>query len=113
MTLVEWISVKWLLILACASIWTIYFSMFNTPRVRGWRNLGWLACFIIGAIMLFVLPWGSALLTWAVAATKHGRLCPIPSSWPMPSLSGPSCFPEAIEYFLADVGALKSRAAAD
>src|SRR5438045_8673741 len=68
MTTMEWISVKWLLILACASIWTIFFSMFSTPRIRGWRNLGWLMCFIVGVIMLFALPLRPALVTWAVAA---------------------------------------------
>ena len=72
MTTMEWISVKWLLILACASIWTIFFSMFSTPRIRGWRNLGWLMCFIVGVIMLFALPWRPALVTWAVAAVFSG-----------------------------------------
>jgi hypothetical protein len=53
-------------------MWTIFFSMFSTPRLRGWRNLGWLACFIVGVTMLVVLPWRSALVTWAVAAVFSG-----------------------------------------
>ena len=128
MTTMEWISVKWLLILACASIWTIFFSMFSTPRIRGWRNLGWLMCFIIGVIMLFALPWRSALVTWAVAAVFSGLVyfayesfaylrardkaraaMPSPITVAHALFVWPIMLPEAIEYFLADIGVLKSR----
>jgi len=123
----ESINGKWLLILACASVWTIFFSMFSTARVRGWRNLGWLACFILGVVMLFVLPWLSALVTWAVAGIFSGFVYfgyeafvylrakdktktakPNPVSIVHGLLMWPIMLPEAIEYLLAELGVLKA-----
>ena len=128
MTTLEWISVKWLVILACASMWTIVFSLFSTPGIRGWRNLGWLACFIVGVMMLFVLPWRSALVTWVVAAVFSGFVyfayeafaylrardktraaMPNPITVAHALVVWPIMLPEAIEYFLADVGVLPKR----
>jgi len=123
----ELISRKWLLILACASAWTIFFSMFSTSGVRGWRNLGWLACFILGVVMLFVLPWLSALVTWAVAGLFSGLVYfgyesfvylrakdktktakPNPVTIVHGLLMWPIMLPEAIEYLLAELGVLKT-----
>jgi hypothetical protein len=128
----DFISTKWLLILLCAAAWTTFFSLFNTPRIRGWRNLGWMACFLIGLVMLIVLPWRVALATWSVVGVASGLLyycygcysrltakseeC---ISWPRPSTSlhglliWPIMLPEAIEYWLADIGVLRHGAKAE
>jgi hypothetical protein len=121
------INSKWLLILAGASAWTIFFSMFNTPGVRGWRNLGWLGCFMLGAIMLFALPWRSALATWALAGVASGLFylayelfayaqakdkSQVSKPNPMAVVHGlfmwPIMLPEAVEYLMADLGVLKA-----
>ena len=124
------ISTKWLTILACAAGWTTFFSFFNKPSIRGFRNLGWLACFVIGLVMLFALPWRSALVTWGSIGAASGllyycyglysRLTAKPEeevAWPSLTtilhglLVWPIMLPEAIEYWLADLGVLRSRAA--
>ena len=119
----EFVSAKWLLRLAAASAWTIFFSMFNAPRVRGWRNLGWLACFVLGVVMLFVLPWRVALVTWAAAGIFSGLVyfgyelfayikaqdrSPSTKPSPVTVVHGlaiwPIMLPEAVEYLLAELG---------
>ena len=123
----ELISVKWLLILAGAAAWTVFFSLFNNPGVRGWRNLGWIACYVIGLAMPFVLPWRRALATWSLVGLVSGmiyfayelfgyiqsraddarpRLRTIVSGL----LLWPIMLPEGIEYWLADLGILKAAA---
>ena len=121
------ISGKWLLVLGCAAAWSIFFSMFNSPGVRGWRNLGLLACYVLGAVMVFVLPWRVSLGTWGVAGISSGLLyfgyevfafireadrsqASRPS--PMTIVHGlalwPIMLPESIEYLLAELGFLKA-----
>jgi hypothetical protein len=123
----EFISTKWLLMLGIAAAWTIFFSMFNTPGVRGWRNFGWLACFILGVAMVFVLPWRIACATWATAGVFSGLVyfayellvyvkaqdkTKVSRPNPVTVLHGlaiwPIMLPEAIEYLLAEVGILKA-----
>ena len=120
------ISTTWLLILLSAAAWTTFFSFFSTPGIRGWRNLGWMACFVIGTFMLVTLPLRVALATWSVVGFVSGllyycygcysRLTAKPEediSWPRPStilhglLLWPIMLPEAIEYWLADRGVLR------
>ncbi len=119
----SFISLRWLIILLCAAGWTTFFSMFNTPGIRGYRNFGMLACFVIGPIMLFALPWKVAVATWCLIGAASGVLYffwelyvhwnakaeeQVP--WPGPStiLNGlylwPIMLPEAVEYWLADLG---------
>lgn len=123
----ELISGKWLLFLGCAAAWTIFFSMFSARRVRGWRNLGWLACFSLGIAMVFALPWRSALATWAVAGIFSGLLYfsyelfafvrtadkseafrPNPITVVHGLIMWPIMLPEAVEYFLTDAGVLRA-----
>ncbi|WP_165074578.1 hypothetical protein [Paludisphaera rhizosphaerae] len=124
----ELISIYWLAILMIAAGWTTFFSLFSGP-IRGWRNFGLLACFAIGFIMLFVLPWRSALATWGVVGAASGllyflyelysRLTSKPEDevqWPRLTtvvhglFLWPIMLPEVIEYWLADLGVLRSRA---
>jgi hypothetical protein len=124
--LMDLISFKWLAILGCASAWTIFFSFSNTPGLRGWRNLGWLSCYVIGLVMLFALSWLCALTTWAVFGITSGLLYftyEVFGYWRersqnatkpsfMTVINGlllwPIMLPEVIEYCLADLGILKS-----
>jgi len=68
------INLKWLAILGGAAAWTIFFSLFNAPGIRGWRNLGWLACYLVGLVMAIVLPWRSSLTTWLILGLGSGLL---------------------------------------
>lgn len=123
------ISGTWLLMLAAAAAWSIFFSMFSKPRIRSWRNLGLLACFVLGAIMAFRLPFLSALVTWSVAGVFSGLVyfgyelwtyvrAPDKSTASRPGLRTilhglaiwPIMLPEAIEYLLADLGILRAPA---
>jgi hypothetical protein len=121
----ELISLKWLLVLAGAAAWTVFFSLFNNPGVRGWRNLGWIACYLLGLAMAVVLPWRAALVTWSLAGLTSGLVyfayelfayiqSPAPDAKPRAGtlLNGlflwPIMLPEAIEYWLADLGILKA-----
>lgn len=113
--------------LGIAGAWTIFFSMFNTPEARGWRNFGWLACFILGVAMVFVLPWRIACATWATAGIFSGLVyfayelfvygkaqdkTEVSRPNPVTVLHGlamwPIMLPEAIEYLLAEIGVLKA-----
>ena len=55
---------RWLIYLLVASGWTTFFSMFNTPGIRGWRNIGFLATYITGIAMFFRISVLSAAGTW-------------------------------------------------
>src|SRR5271168_1467770 len=68
----KYISTTWLTVLACAAGWTTFFSFFNTPGIRGYRNLGLLACYVLGFVMLAVLPWRTALSTWLLLGAATG-----------------------------------------
>ena len=121
----ELISLKWLLVLAGATAWTVFFSLFNNPGVRGWRNLGWIACYVLGLAMPFVLPWRAALVTWSLAGLTSGLAyfayelfayiqSRAPDAKPRVRtlVNGlflwPIMLPEAIEYSLADLGIMKA-----
>lgn len=120
------ISIKWLTILAGAATWTTLFSVFNAPRIRGWRNLGLLACFMLGMAMCFILPWRSALATWGVAGVFSGLVyfgyetfvylrTSAKAAVAKPTITSivhglfvwPIMLPEAVEYLLAELGVLK------
>lgn len=125
--MIDYISIKWLIILVCGAGWTTFFSFFNTPGVRGYRNLGILGCYILGIIMMAALPWRIALATWTFVGVASGLLYVLYDSYAFlaakdkteasrPRLSTivhglfawPVMLPEAIEYWLADLGILKA-----
>ena len=126
------ISQTFSIALAAAALWAIGFSMFNSPSIRGYRNLGILACYVIGLVMLSSVSWSVAGCTWLVFGLAGGlayvgydimsvvtarkdqldgdeepprvRL----SHLPFGLLAWPIMLPEAIEYTLAELGLLTS-----
>lgn len=120
------IDPAWLCVLAVSAGWSSFFSLFQRPHIRAWRNLGLLAGFVLGASMLVALPWREALATWTVAALCGGVLYVIyevvayvrlpektpgdrPGFGPLfhALLLWPVMLPEALEYLLAELGVLK------
>lgn len=120
------ISVNFSVALAIAFAWTIVFSMTNKFPVRGLRNLGILACYIIGISMFFAVGFKTAGTTWVMFGLVGGGLYFIYNLivWAKanageakPRISighfiyGQFAWPvmgsEAIEYTLAEIGVLK------
>ncbi len=105
--------------------WTTLFSLSNKLPIRGFRNLGILASYVLVIVFLFVAGWRLALVTWAVFGVAGGLLY---IAWEMlerrhaaggqqepggslaPLIHGlflwPIMVPEAVEYALADLGIL-------
>jgi hypothetical protein len=119
------IDVKWLLYLAVPATWTIFFSMFNAPGVRGWRNLGWPACYFVGVAMFWSVGWRGAVATWLSTGLVTGLLHYIYQAWSARGETDPAAkaqlsailhgavawpimLPEVIEYSLADAGVLRA-----
>ena len=125
--IVALINLKWLLALAAAAGFTTFFSLFNNPGIRGWRNLGFLACFVIGIAMAAMIPLISALVTWGVAVIfsglayyafelivflKHRSNADAERPSITTIIHGlflwPIMLPEVIEYSLAEIGILQA-----
>ncbi len=106
-------------------------SASNKPGIRGFRNLGILASYVLVVVFLFVAGWRSALATWTVFGfagglvyilweilqrlrTAAGERKPEVSLSPLfHGLFGwPIMVPEAIEYALAELGLLSSHPSA-
>lgn len=117
----------WLGLLAASAGWTSFFSLFSRPQIRGWRNLGLLAGFMLGVAMLVALPWQQALATWSVIGLTGGLFylayefvaylrMPERTRDDRPSLAvllhglvlWPVMLPEAFEYLLTELGVLKA-----
>jgi hypothetical protein len=107
--------------------WTTVFSLSNKPGIRGFRNLGILASYILILVFLFLAGWRAALVTWAIFGVAGGlvyigweilqRLRTAtgeqkPSVSLSPLLHGlfawPIMVPQAFEYALAELGILKA-----
>lgn len=121
------ISIPLTLALGLAQLWTIAFSMTSRYPLRGNRNIGLLACYISPLIFVFTSGFKSVALTWLVFALLgalvntawnifqnvrarnpgeksrigFGSFISAPLAWPV-------MIPEAIEYFLAEIGILKT-----
>ena len=121
------ISIRYLIYFLIAVGWTTLFSMSNTRGIRGYRNFGILACYILLIVMLVRVPFTSALLTWCVLGVSGGLVyiayelltrARASESEKKPKVSfghviygnlmWPVMVPEAVEYILADMGILKS-----
>ncbi len=122
----QYIHTPFAVALLVALGWTTLFSFTNKPGVRGFRNLGILACYILFLVFLFVAGWRAALVTWAVFGIAGGLTY---VSWLIlerlraaageqkpgvslsPLLHGliawPIMVPEAVEYSLAELGVLR------
>lgn len=106
--------------------WTTLFSMTIKQPVRGLRNLGILACYILAIVMLIRLRFISALVTWCAFGIAAGviysfyqivayardkspdkKLGLSFSHFIHSPLAWPIMIPEAIEYLLADLGVLR------
>jgi hypothetical protein len=120
------ISLPFLAFLGIVSAFTIFFSMFNEPRIRGFRNLGFLTIYLGTVAGFFMVGWKATLVGWAIFGVASGviyyayELYETATSkeeqkeWPRPSTlihglyAWPVMLPEATEYFLAALGVLKA-----
>jgi hypothetical protein len=106
--------------------WTTLFSMTSKQPIRGLRNLGILACYVLAIVMLIRAPFVSAVATWCAFGIAAGVIYSLyqivayardkspdknlglsfshfiygPLAWPI-------MIPEAIEYLLAELGVLR------
>lgn len=114
---------SWALALLGALGWTTAFSLLQPP-VRGLRNLGILASYLLGLAMAVKAPWREATVVWA-AFGLAGCIAYVAyemwSRWRRPAdgdrhnlapllhgfLAWPIMLPEVVEYVLAEVGVLK------
>jgi hypothetical protein len=106
--------------------WTCVFSLTIKRPVRGLRNLGILACYILAVVMLIRLPFVTALVTWCVFGLAAGiiysayqllayardkspdrKLDVSVSTFVHGPLAWPIMIPEAVEYLLAELGVLR------
>lgn len=123
------IDTKWLLYLAIPTAWTILFSIVETPGLRGWRNLGWPVCYVLGLAMLWSMGWRRAGATWLAVGLVTGLLYYIYQTWSARqeedpaakaqlatifhgAVAWPIMLPEVIEYSLADAGVLEATTSA-
>ena len=118
-------NAHWLVYLLVAAGWTTFFSMFNAPGIRGWRNVSLLATYITGIVMFFRIAFLSTAGTWAALGLASGLLYFIYEAWGYLKtreveqrprlrtiahglLAWPIMLPEVIEYTLAEIGVLKA-----
>jgi hypothetical protein len=121
------IEVRYLIYLLIAVGWTTFFSLFNKPALRGWRNHGILACYVLLVVMFFRVHFLSALVTWCIMGVAGGLAyiayelfarARAHGSEEKPTVSlthivygflaWPIMVPEAIEYILTELGILKA-----
>src|SRR5438034_1217814 len=127
----QYIHAPFAVALLIAVGWTTLFSLTNKPGMRGFRNLGILASYVLVVVFMFVAGWRSALVTWAVYGVAGGviYICweilqrlrsaageQKPGVSLSPLVHGlfawPIMVPEALEYVLAEVGILRAPPAA-
>ena len=121
------VDIRYLIYFLVAVGWTTFFSFFNTRSIRGFRNFGILACYILLVVMLFRVHFTAALLTWCVLGVGGGLVyiayellarARTSKTDKKPKVSfahvitgnlmWPIMVPEAVEYILADLGVLKA-----
>ncbi len=104
----------------------LVFSLFSSPGIRGWRNLGILGCYLVLVGCFFAFGWRRTLGAWLVYGLMSGMLYfayelvthrrSTDPDQPKPTLftivNGlflwPIMAPEAVEYSLAELGVLGS-----
>jgi hypothetical protein len=123
----QYIHVPFAVALLLAVGWTTLFSFSNTPGIRGFRNLGILACYVLVLLFSFVAGWRPALVTWVVFGvlggaiyvcweilqrlrTAAGEQKPAVSLSPLVHglFAWPIMVPEAVESALAELRILKA-----
>ncbi len=123
----QYIDIPFAIALLIALGWTTIFSCMNPPGIRGFRNLGISAAYVLVVVFLFIAGWRAALVTWAVFGVAGGLIyisweilqrvrAPAQEEKPGVSLSPlvhgllawPIMVPEAVEYALAELGVLRT-----
>ena len=128
--MLELIHLPFVIPLLISLAWTVLFSIFNKPSIRGFRNLGILATYILFIIFFFLMNWKVLLVTWACFGICGGLIYILYEliqniksqeksfqvhfehiiyglfAWPI-------MVPEAIEYSLTELGILKSSSKMD
>jgi len=108
--------------------WTVFFACVVSARVRGLRNVGIAALVIVGLAAPFFVGFVDAVITWLAMGVGGGLLYFGWELWsyysegrrigePFPRLRvllhalvlWPIMIPEAVEYFGAALGILKTR----
>ncbi len=126
------IHISFAISLLIAVAWTTDFSMTNNPGIRGFRNLGILASYVLFMVFLFIADWKAWLVTWVVFGLAGGALYILweviqrlrtaageekPGVSPMTFFYGlfawPIMVPEAVEYTLAEIGVLRAPSVTD
>ncbi len=109
--------------LLIAVSWATVFSLTNKAFLRGFRNLGILACYLLAIVFMLWSGWRAALVTWALFGLAGGAIY---ISWEVlemfrPASGGqkpgirlstlfdglfawPAMIPEAVEYALTNLG---------
>ncbi len=127
----QYVHLPLVIALVVAVGWATLFSLTNKPGIRGLRNLGILASYILALVFLFVAGWRAALVTWALFGVAGGLIYICweilqrlraaageqkPGVSLSPLLHGlfawPIMVPEAVEYALAELGFLSAPPAA-
>ena len=123
----NYFSIPFAIALLLAVGWTTLFSMSNKRGIRGFRNFGILASYLLPPLFLVISGWQQTLVTWAVFGVAGGMIyigwelierfrTPSGEEKPRISLSHliygllawPIMVPEAVEYLLADLGILSA-----
>jgi hypothetical protein len=123
----QYLHIPFAIALLIAVGWTTMFSFTNNPGIRGFRNLGILASYLLVIVFLFLAGWRAVLVTWAMFGVAGGviYICweilqrlrtaagqEKPGVGLSPLVHGlfawPIMMPEAIEYVLAELGVLRA-----
>ena len=124
----QYIDARYAIYLLIATVWATVFSLTIRQPLRGCRNLGILAPYILFIVMLFRLPFLTALRTWCLFGIAGGLMYIFyellvrwrtkdagekPRVSPVALLHGPLVWPvmipEAIENSLAELGLLADK----
>lgn len=116
------IDIMWALMLFGVTLFCSVMVAVNRA-MRGMRILALVTCYGFGAVMLWLLPWKVAVVTWCVFAAAGGAVVFLYELWarvryagtgrkprPLILLQGfvlwPSMIPEAVEGMVVDAGIL-------
>ena len=120
------IDTRYATYLLIAVSWACFFSLTIKQPVRGLRNVGILACYILALVMVIRVPFTAALVTWCAFAVAAGivysayeffayvrdkdpqkKLNVSLSTFIHGLLAWPIMIPEAVEYLLAELGIIR------
>jgi hypothetical protein len=119
---VWFIDIMWASVLFGITLFTACFVVVNRA-MSGMRTMGLISSYLVGAWMLYALPWRVALTTWAVFAALGGAALLLYELWarrryggtgranrPLVLLQGflmwPVMIPDALEQIVVDAGIL-------